>query len=263
MSNFLVPDETASIAAKYGMLLFASATQKYDASRFPNAKDGLVGEERLAFIHYLRLLGAKPRVQEINPILDGVNHINIYSNGKTEAGRKASNFYDDGIPFDTPDGKFLSLEGYYHWLRIRDWVTATDGTRLMRDMEIEHPALYSLRTINGVEAISVGRDCKKMFYGGTDYKTGDFSEEALTDFKVATASKLHRIKVGDVTLGNYFSALVYHGVPISHYYVYNGKMSVPKFSEFLPNLIREIVVNIDPNDSTFDLDNLYEVIRKG
>lgn len=263
MTTFLKPNKVSEIAGKYGMMLFASGAEKYDPERFPGAEEGLVGEERLAFIHYLRLLGGKPRIQEINPRMDGVNHVNIYSNGKTEVGRKASNFYSEEKPFDTPDGKFLSLEGYYHWLRIRDWAHAVNLPRLMSDMERDHPVLATLRTISGAEAIAVGRDCKKTFYGGTDYKTGDFSDEALSDFKCACAAKLHRVQVGDVSLGNYLSSLVYHGVPITHYYVYDGKMSTPKFSEFLPNLLRELVVNIDPNDSTFDLDSLYDVIRKG
>lgn len=263
MPSFLKPDAVASLAGKYGMLLFASGIPNYDPERFPDAEKGLVGEARLNFIHYLRLLGAKPRIQEISPPLDGVNHFNIYSNGKTEAGKKASNFYSDDIPFVTPDGPFLSLEGYYHWLRIRDWAMATSSPFLMSEMELARPALKELRTCSGAEAISKGRDVKKAFYGGSDYKVGDFSPEALSDFKCATAAKMHRIKVGDITLGNFLSSLVYHGVRITHYYVYDNKMSVPKFSDFLPNLIRELVVHIDPNDSTFDLDSLYDVIRKG
>lgn len=48
------------------------------------------------------------------PILrDGVDHINIYSNGKTELGRLLSNFAFS--PMILKEGEFASLEGYWYW----------------------------------------------------------------------------------------------------------------------------------------------------
>ena len=50
---------------------------------------------------------------------DGIDHINIYSKGKTLIGRQLSNFAE--IPFDHPKhGKFMSVEGYWYWLSCKD-----------------------------------------------------------------------------------------------------------------------------------------------
>lgn len=54
--------------------------------------------------------------QIINPKLDGITHVNIYSQGKTELGRMLSNFYHYKVK--TRDGEFNSVEGYWHWLGI-------------------------------------------------------------------------------------------------------------------------------------------------
>lgn len=49
-----------------------------------------------------------------NHLEDGKTHLNTYSKAKTEIGRFLSNFAKS--PIDTPDGKFNSIEGYWHWL---------------------------------------------------------------------------------------------------------------------------------------------------
>lgn len=53
-----------------------------------------------------------------NPELDGIDHINIYSQGRTELGKNLSNFAHYQI--ETEDGKFQSIEGYWYWLGRRD-----------------------------------------------------------------------------------------------------------------------------------------------
>lgn len=51
----------------------------------------------------------------INPDNDGVDHINVYSKGKTDLGQQLSNFYRS--IFILPDhGMFKSVEGYWFWL---------------------------------------------------------------------------------------------------------------------------------------------------
>ena len=55
---------------------------------------------------------------KINPNLDGISHINIYSQGKTELGRMLTNFAK--FPIHTSDGDFMSVEGYWYWLSIED-----------------------------------------------------------------------------------------------------------------------------------------------
>ena len=52
----------------------------------------------------------------IDPKLDGIEHINIYSKGKTEIGRLLTNFAH--TPFIHPEyGRFESVEGFWYWLR--------------------------------------------------------------------------------------------------------------------------------------------------
>lgn len=51
--------------------------------------------------------------------IDGKDHINIYSKGKTELGRFLSNFSLSPINLKN-DGYFKTIEGYWHWLEIKD-----------------------------------------------------------------------------------------------------------------------------------------------
>lgn len=72
------------------------------------------------------------------PSNDGIDHINIYSKGKTELGRLLTNFAR--TPVVTEDGKFESLEGYWYWL----------GSK--KDKEAE-----DLRNAYGFDAKALGR----------------------------------------------------------------------------------------------------------
>lgn len=53
-----------------------------------------------------------------DPEKDGVNHINVYSKGRTALGRFLSNFANS--PIETEDGHFSSIEGYWYWLGTHD-----------------------------------------------------------------------------------------------------------------------------------------------
>lgn len=54
---------------------------------------------------------------DYKPQNDGVDHINIYSKGKTRLGVLASNFAH--TPFKHPDyGHFASMEGFWYWLML-------------------------------------------------------------------------------------------------------------------------------------------------
>ena len=52
----------------------------------------------------------------IDPNLDGITHINVYSGSRTELGRMLSNFCREEIY--TKDGRFMSVEAYWFWLGI-------------------------------------------------------------------------------------------------------------------------------------------------
>lgn len=55
---------------------------------------------------------------KLNPVDDGITHINIYSKSSTWIGRELSNFAYS--PINTEDGAFQSIEGYWYFLLTGD-----------------------------------------------------------------------------------------------------------------------------------------------
>lgn len=53
----------------------------------------------------------------LHPKDDGITHINIYTKGRTGLGRFLTNMND--IPVTTDHGVFKSMEGYWHYLKIK------------------------------------------------------------------------------------------------------------------------------------------------
>lgn len=221
----------------------------------------LTPDERLAYVLYLRRLGYVCALPEQLPFTDGVNHINFYSNGRTTVGKMISNFYakPDGSKFDTIHGQFLTLEGYYHYLRIVDYMLHMGYTiKAMGRLETEFPDILRLRTLTGTECIQLGRRLKAAIYGKTDYRPGEFSSYATSAFKNALLRKLHLLQYDGSCLGNTLSYCHSMNLPFLHYYVMNGRVITPPHSEWLPNLVISIVENIDYNDSTFDITDVSE-----
>lgn len=78
------------------------------------------GDIIIKYYEELKILGLekfKEKYQSTlgHPLTDGIDHINIYSKGKTELGHLLSNF--SFSPFKHPEyGKFVSIEGFWHWL---------------------------------------------------------------------------------------------------------------------------------------------------
>lgn len=81
-------------------------------------------------------------MKKLNPENDGIDHINIYSKGKTELGRLLSNFAHTPVDIES-DGKFESLEGYWYWLLSDKGVEAEE-----------------LRNVYGWKAKELGRELK-------------------------------------------------------------------------------------------------------
>lgn len=84
------------------------------------------------------------------PGTDGVDHINVYSKGKTELGRALTNFSPFAVSVPG-DGDFASIEGYWYWL--------STGR--------QHDALRDL----------VGIDAKKLGKTLTKVPLSDFKEK--------------------------------------------------------------------------------------
>lgn len=77
--------------------------------------------------------------------IDGITHINIYSQGKTELGRWLSNF--TYFPIEIEGITFNSIETYWYWLITKDdrlletcgYNSKKLGKQIMKDEEIVHP----------------------------------------------------------------------------------------------------------------------------
>ncbi len=127
----------------------------------------------------------------IDPEKDGIDHINIYSKGKTRLGRKLTNFAFS--PFEHPeDGKFNSIEGYWYWVSTED---------------------DRLRKLSGFRAKKLGREL-----GAPDYIEEDEFERKI---KMAIKAKLDCCPALLEELKN-------TKIPLLHYYNYGGKVVEPK-----------------------------------
>lgn len=134
----------------------------------------------------------------INPELDGVDHINVYSKGRTSLGRFLTNFAYS--PITTEDGPFNSIEGYWYWL----------GTN--------HPGKDKLRTTYGFKAKQLGRELGALDWQSSD----DFKRKILAAIRIKlTTNPEILIQLQNTT------------VPLLHYYNYSGKVVEPKDGKWI------------------------------
>lgn len=126
----------------------------------------------------------------INPKEDGITHINIYSQSKTNIGKMLSNFYRFRI--NTDDGVFYSVEAYWYWLSIEDC-----------------PEKEILRELSGYEAKKVGKQLEKQFSRRHD---DNFEKKILKAIwcKVRRHSHMFSGRFGKL--------------PFEHYYNFGGKV---------------------------------------
>lgn len=128
------------------------------------------------------------------PTNDGVDHINIYSRGRTELGQLLSNFAC--TPFTLQDdGKFISVEGYWYWL-----VTGNQHDRLRR--------------LCGFRAKQIGRELRAIV-SNVDDGAMTSQPEFQQKIKAALAAKLDQTP--------YLKFLMLDSkLPFAHYYVFQG-----------------------------------------
>jgi len=130
-------------------------------------------------------LGVK-KMDEIEPLDDGTEHLNVYSKGKTWLGKALSNMSAYGFTHPTY-GEFASLEGYWYWL-------ATGKC---------HEAL---RSLTGYKAKEVGKSFPLVEYR-------EFKQDFLDGMKL----RLVQNKV----LGD---GVRESRLPFLHYFEYGGKV---------------------------------------
>lgn len=144
----------------------------------------------------------------IDPKLDGIEHVNIYSKGKTDLGRFLTNFAH--TPIFMPEGKFASIEAYWYWLSIPDYA----------------PERQTLATLYGYQAKSEGRNLRKKY---PFVKVPDFEER----IRLAVRTKLQ-------TYPEYWQSSPHVNLPLEHYYVYHGKIyNMSRTFGWLTKTVRE------------------------
>jgi hypothetical protein len=119
-----------------------------------------------------------------DPNKDGVDHINVYSKGKTQLGRFLSNFAD--TPFSIEGkGDFLSVEGFWYWT-----ITGND----------------KFKSLPGWKCKEIGKKTKNIRSHPTE-------KELYEAYNAKLDSHPH-IR----------AMLLENDLPLAHYYVYNGKV---------------------------------------
>lgn len=146
---------------------------------------------------------------KLDPLRDGVDHINVYSRGFTELGQDLSNFAH--TPFVHPRyGPFESVEGFWYWLgtgrrhdHLRDlwgFLAKEEGRRCTRvdipefEEEIRDALLHKVSQTYGLAQRLAGSTlplCHYFYYGRLGVvepkvvvpKAGLFQMEYLTDLR--------------------------------------------------------------------------------
>lgn len=122
----------------------------------------------------------------LDPLGDGIDHINIYSKGHTALGCDLSNFAPLAVV--VPEGRFASIEAYWYWLGVQE------------------PHGEPLRHLSGKRAKQVGRELRDAHPAPP---RADFEEK----IKFAMAAKL--VQHEDLAFWLRESSL-----PLTHYYYY-------------------------------------------
>lgn len=130
----------------------------------------------------------------IDPLTDGVDHVNIYSGSKTKLGKFLSNFAYLKSPIVTRYGEFYTLEGLWHFLGIPSGVVERE----------------KLKKISGAKARSLGQSLKEEY--------GTVERE---DFKDLIRMSIHRKLMANPEEWYNDENL---GLPLRHYYVKKGKV---------------------------------------
>lgn len=154
-------------------------------------------------------------ISNINPILDGVNHINVYSKGKTELGQLLSNFSESPVEVEHKGEKitFKTLEGYWFFQKMY----IINGE--------EH---FGFKDMSGLEA-------KKEGSALTENVIMDYNEEKMFRHYIIKAM------VNKIANNSHLKDLLTSSnLPLAHYYVHNDDVvELPQFN-WLIDAISEI-----------------------
>lgn len=166
---------------------------------------------------------------------DGLTHINVYSQGRTEIGRWLSNF--EHTPLSLPEGEFMSLEAYYHYLKVQQSITlANQTTATLPAWTSTH--LERLKRQHGKRAQDVGRDLKRRLSKFGVRIQNRPTDQFVAAFEAALRQKLERNPVQHARL----QSVLEDGLPLVHYYVLpDGSAYYLKRFDWLCDRIRAVV----------------------
>lgn len=136
-----------------------------------------------------------------NPDEDGVTHINIYSQARTELGRLLSNFAYSPFVFE-PYGTFASGEGFWYW-----YLTGQQHNEL--------------KNLHGFQAKSAGRK----------YRNDRLDVLGLTAEDLEIMEQMLVLKVAHNP--NIAKLLQESTLPFCHYYEYSTRVIVPDGFDWL------------------------------
>lgn len=164
---------------------------------------------------------------DYTPAGDGVTHINVYSMGNTECGRKLSNF--QRIDITTSLGYFASTEALYFYIKIYlayKYANSEMPNRVANGLE-------AIRHLHGVAAQRKGRDLRRVVKSLGVRVANEPSAEMEDLFCEGLREKFLNDPDLLAISNDYFS----EGIPFLHYYVYEGSvMSKPHF-DWLPKML--------------------------
>ncbi len=153
----------------------------------------------------------------LSPLNDGVDHINVFSRGKTALGKKLTNF--NRSYFVHPKyGKFASVEAFWYF-------------RLLLEHGIDSE---EIKLTYGLAAKELGR---KLLPVKDDDSAGNFSDDFKEDICEAIRCKLRQNK-------DILKELTYSTLPLVHYYYFgkdqqNAKIiTVPQYDWIIEEISR-------------------------
>jgi predicted NAD-dependent protein-ADP-ribosyltransferase YbiA (DUF1768 family) len=164
---------------------------------------------------------------------EGFTHINIYSQANTYLGRQLSNFQQADIK--TKHGRFLSLEGYYHWLKLTNSIENAQIPRPERWELKQH--LHPLRISTGKCAQDLGRKLRSELIANQVWIIDVPTEEIDQNFEDALYTRI----MDDSPLRE---ALILNDLPFTHYYTYNDSIYHKPHYDWLVDRLDNVIERI-------------------
>lgn len=158
---------------------------------------------------------------------DGVTHINVYSNAKTELGKWLSNF--TAVKLETELGTVESVEAYYHLYKAR---RATEAGNIKIPSSLTRK-LSILATLAGSNALFQGREIRKELLELGAVYTDVPDDRFNKSFEDVLVSKLKTDRV----YTNELSAILLGGASLVHYYCNDQSVKYSPHFSWLPSRI--------------------------